>query len=233
MASAKDDVGKDGEPGSDSRPQESAVSASLASASGPSVTDRVRPAAKTKMSDAAKTKTVSAQSRSMSGQAGMASKSHSLDSPASHRTMATRATSTGGSKNHASASDLWKSIKKGGQKLLPGRSSYRTPATSSRGERKFRKILAVAPLALHKMVQGHGAGEGGEREGASRAVGVAGGKTRLRKKKVCLVHVDGCRYKIGNVSLVSCVVFLSLLLVMDDTTLVICFLNLYLLVYIP
>ena len=211
MASAKDEVGKDGEAGCDSRPQESSISASLASASGPSVTDRVRPAAKTKMSDAAKTKTASAQSRSMSSQAAMASKSHSLDSPASCR-MATRVTSTGGSRNHASASDLWKSIKKGGQKLLPGRNSYRTPATSSRGERKFRKILAVAPLALHKMVQGHGAGEGGEREGASRAVGVAGGKTRLRKKKVCLVHVDGCRYKIGNVSLVSCVVFLSLLL---------------------
>ncbi|KAK2186403.1 hypothetical protein NP493_201g01010 [Ridgeia piscesae] len=197
MASAKDDISKDGEPGSDSGPQESTVTASLASAAGPSVTDRVRPGAKTKISDAAKTKTASAQSRSMSSQAAMTSKSHSLDSPASCRTVA-RATSTGGPKNHGSASDLWKSIKKGGQKLLPGRSSYRTPAPTSRGERKFRKILAVAPLALHKMVQGHAAGEGAEREGASRAPGVAGGKTRLRKKKVCLVHVDGCRYKIEH-----------------------------------
>ena len=205
MASAKDGVNEQdvGQPRRTSGPHETVIAASsVRSTFEHSLTD-VKPAVKTQMSDAAKTNTVSARSRVAPAQMASTCKSQSLDDPAPRRTRATPAV---GVKNHGSASDLWRSIKKGGQKLLPSRGSYRHPSTAGRGERKCRKIITAAPPALHKMVQGHVVGDGAEREippGLQEAERGKGKCSTRLNKKVCLVHVDGYRYKIGNVFLAS------------------------------
>ena len=157
--------------------------------------DDLQPVVKTQMSDATKTKTVSARPTTKTRQKLPPGRSKSLDEYALQKTLTcTAVTSSGVTRSHLGFTKLWRSISRGGPKVLPGGGGH-TTAAMARGERKFRKMLAT--------IEGQPAEDGADTEAASRSLDRVGETLRSSlkksKKKGCVFKVDGCRYRIGNV----------------------------------